>query len=106
MTVFSGFPVKFPILFFSGSVLGIFGIAIVFTFVSVISATDNTNATLMSILALPLVLPIVMLLLKISAVSVRLLSDTAVNEDVMLLAGVNCILLGAMLLLFPSLWRS
>jgi hypothetical protein len=51
-------------------------------------------------------LPIVMLLLKISAVSVRLLSDTAVNEDVMLLAGVNSILLGAMLLLFPSLWRS
>jgi heme exporter protein B len=106
MTIFSGFPVKLPGLFISGSVLGILGIAIVFTFVSVISATDNTNATLMSILALPLVLPIVMLLLKISAVSVRLLSDTSVNEDVMLLAGVDSVLLGAMLLLFPSLWRS
>lgn len=106
MTVFSGFPVKLPILFFTGSILGILGIATVFTFVSVISATDNSNATLMSILALPLVLPIVLLLLKISAVSVRLLSDTSVNEDVLLLAGVDSILLGAMLLLFPSLWRS
>jgi heme exporter protein B len=106
LSVFSGFPVKDFSLFFSGSVLGIFGISVVFTFVSVISSADGGNGTLMSILALPLVLPIVLLLLKISQVSVRLLVDTSVVEDVWLLAGVDCILLGAMLLLFPALWRS
>jgi len=89
-----------------GSVLGILGISIVFTFVSVISSSDVTNATLMSILALPLVLPIVLLLLKISAVSVRLLVDSAVMEDIWMLVGVDSILMGAMLLLFPALWRS
>ncbi|MBK6500230.1 MAG: hypothetical protein IPG00_19615 [Saprospiraceae bacterium] len=73
---------------------------------SVISSADGGNGTLMSILALPLVLPIVLLLLKISQVSVRLLVDTSVIEDVWLLAGLDCILLGAMLLLFPALWRS
>ncbi|MBL0100679.1 MAG: heme exporter protein CcmB [Saprospiraceae bacterium] len=51
-------------MFFSGSALGILGISIVFTFVSVISASENRNSTLMSILALPLVLPILLLLLK------------------------------------------
>jgi len=106
MGLFSGFPVKDFGLFFIGSALGIFGISVVFTFVSVISASDNGNATLMSILALPLVLPILLLLLKISAVSVRLLMDTAIADDVWLLFGVDSILLGAMLLLFPALWRS
>lgn len=106
MGLFSGFPVKDPGLFFAGAALGIFGISVVFTFVSVISVSDNGNATLMSILALPLVLPILLLLLKISAVSVRLLTDTAIAEDVWLLFGVDSILLGAMLLLFPALWRS
>ena len=106
MGLFSSFPVKDFGLFAIGAALGIFGISVVFTFVSVISASDNSNATLMSILALPLVLPILLLLLKISAVSVRLLTDTAIAEDVWLLFGVDSILLGAMLLLFPALWRS
>ena len=104
--VFSGFPVKDFSLFTVGSLAGIFGISVVFTFVSIISATDNSNSTLMSILALPLVLPIVLLLLKISAVSVRLLTDTAVMQDVYLLLGVDSILFGAMIMLFPSLWKS
>ena len=104
--IFSGFPVKDLSLFIIGSLAGIFGVAVVFTFVSVISATDNSNSTLMSILALPLVLPIVLLLLKISSVSVRLLTDTAVMQDVYLLLGVDSILFGAMILLFPALWKS
>lgn len=106
MGLFTGYPVKDQSLFFTGSVLGIFGISVVFTFVSVISASDNSNATLMSILALPLILPILLLLLKVSAVSVRLLNDSAVGDDIWLLFGVDSILFGAMLILFPALWRS
>ncbi len=106
MSVFAGFPVKSLSLFVTGSLVGILGIAIVFTFVSVISATEGGNSTLMSILALPLVLPIVLLLLKISAVSVRLMTDTSIGQDIWMLVSIDSILLGAMILLFPSLWRS
>jgi len=106
MFVFTGFPVKDYGLFFTGSGLGIFGISIVFTFVSVISSADSGSSTMMSILALPLVLPIVLLLLKITTVSVRLLVDTTIMDDVKMLIGVDFVLLGAMLLLFPGLWRS
>lgn len=106
MAVFVGFPIKDLWLFYIGSFLGILGIAIVFTFVSVISASDNGNATLMSILALPLVLPVVLLLLKVSAVSARLLSDTSVDGDLWLLAGIDSILLGGIIMLFPALWRN
>lgn len=106
MSFFAGFPVKDMQLFIIGSLLGIIGIAVVFTFVSIISSSGSGHSTLMSILALPLILPILLLLLKISTVSVRLLVDTSVGNDVMLLLGVDFILLGAVLILFPVLWRS
>lgn len=106
MSLFTGFPVKEIGLFFGGGALGILGISTVFTFVSVISAGGSGHSALMSVLALPLVLPIVMLLLKISAVSVRLITDTTVMDDVWLLVGIDSILMGAMLILFPALWRS
>lgn len=106
MSFFSGFPVKDLQLFITGSLLGIAGISVVFTFISIISSSGSGHATLMSILALPLILPILLLLLKISTVSVRLLVDTTVSNDVLLLLGVDCILFGAVLILFPVLWRS
>lgn len=103
---FSGYPVKDNILFYTGSAWGIMGMSIIFTFVSVISSSDSGSSTLMSILALPLVLPILLLLLKISAVSVRLISDTSVWDDVWMLAGIDSIMLGAIMMLFPGLWRN
>jgi len=103
---FSGYPVRDNQLFFSGSLLGLLGMSIIYTFVSIISSSEASNSTLMSILALPLVLPILLLLLKISAVSVGLLADTSVWEDVALILGIDSILLGAVLMLFPGLWRN
>lgn len=103
---FSGYPVKDNTLFYIGSMWGILGMSIIFTFVSVISSSESGNSTLMSILALPLVLPVLLLLLKISAVSVRLISDTSVWDDVWMLAGIDSIMLGAIIMLFPGLWRN
>ncbi len=103
---FSGYPVRDNQLFFSGALLGLLGMSIIYTFVSIISSSDASNSTLMSILALPLVLPILLLLLKISAVSAGLMADTSVWEDVGLLLGIDSILLGAVLMLFPGLWRN
>ncbi len=103
---FSGYPVRDNQLFFSGALLGLLGMSIIYTFVSIISSSDASNSTLMSILALPLVLPILLLLLKITAVSAGLMADTSVWEDVGLLLGIDSILLGAVLMLFPGLWRN
>ena len=106
LSLFSGYPVKDSALFFGGSALGLFGISVIFTFVSVITASGQGNTTLMSVLALPLVLPSVLLLLKVTAVSVRLISDTAVTEDLWMLAGVDLLLSGVLMWLFPVLWKS
>jgi heme exporter protein B len=105
-TVFAGYPVKNNVLFYSGAAAGLAGLSIIFTFISLISSSDNGNATLMAILALPLSLPTILLLLKITTVSTGLITDTAVWQDFILLIGIDAILLGAVLLLFPVLWRA
>jgi heme exporter protein B len=106
MSLFLGFPVKDPTLFFMGSTLGLTGIAIILTFVSLIANSEQSGSTLMSVLSIPLILPIMMLLLKITAVSLRLISDTSVDQDVWMLAGIDAIMLGTVIVLFPFLWRS
>ncbi|MBK8620918.1 MAG: heme exporter protein CcmB [Saprospiraceae bacterium] len=106
MSLFLGFPVKDPFLFFLGSSLGLTGIAIILTFVSLIANSEQSGSTLMSVLSIPLILPIMMLLLKITAVSLRLISDTSVDQDVWMLAGIDAIMLGTVIVLFPLLWRS
>lgn len=105
-TILINNPVKIYPLFFYGASLGALGISSVFTFVSSVSGTNSGNSTLMSILALPLVLPIMMLLIKITAVAMRLIGDSAVMKDVILIFGIDLFLIGIMLLIFPSLWRS
>jgi heme exporter protein B len=106
LSVFADCPIKNFGFFFGSSALGVFGIATVFTFVSLMASSGNNNSTLMSVLSLPLVLPILLTMLKTSAVSARLITDTSVNEDVMLLCGMDAIFLGIMIALFPMLWKS
>lgn len=94
-------------LFFNGALLGIFGINVIYTFVSSISKGEGNNGNLlMSILALPLTLPVLLLLVKITAVAMRLIQDSAVGEDLLLLAGIDLLLLGIVLVLFPTMWKS
>ena len=47
-----------------------------------------------------------LLVLKSTQVSARLLVDTAVYEDITILGGIDMILLGTIFLLFPYLWRA
>lgn len=106
MSVFLGYPVKDPVLFVGSSALGLLGMAIILTFISLIANSEQSNSTLMSILSIPLLIPIMLLLLKTTAVSLRLISDTSVDEDVWMLAGIDAVMLGTVIILFPVLWRS
>jgi heme exporter protein B len=106
MSLFLGFPVKDPGLFAGASVLGLAGMAVILTFISLIANSEQSNSTLMSVLSIPLLIPIMLLLLKTTTVSMRLISDTAVDEDMWLLAGIDAVMLGTVIILFPVLWRS
>lgn len=104
-TVFVGNPIKDFTLFAKGVLVGSIGLATVFTFVSSINGGASQNATMMSILALPLVLPIVLMLIKVTSVAMRLMQDSAIGQDLWMLAGISFLLLGVVLLLYPVVWR-
>ncbi|MEL7021359.1 MAG: heme exporter protein CcmB [Bacteroidota bacterium] len=98
-------PVKDTGLFFVALLLGGLGFSITLTFVSAISAKANNSATLLAILGFPLVIPILLTLLKISANALRLIQDTAVDTDILILVAIDILLLGLAVIMFPFLWR-
>lgn len=104
-SVIAGNPVKDQGLFFLILFLGGAGFSITFTFISAIAAKSKNNATLMAILSFPIIIPILMTLIKLSASALGMISDTAYTTDIIILIAIDMILVGMSLLLFPFLWR-
>ncbi len=100
-----GNPVKESGLFFMALTLGSCGLAITFTFISAIANKANNSATLIAILGFPLIIPILVSLIKISASALRLMTDTSVTTDIWTLLIIDVLLLAMTYLLFPFLWR-
>ena len=101
----AGNPVKDQGLFFLALFLGSLGFSITFTFISAIAAKTNNSASLMAILSFPVVIPIVMSLIKLSASALRLIQDTTLWKDVLTLVAIDLILIALSFILFPFLWR-
>lgn len=85
--------------------LGSIGLSAVFTFVAAIGTKTSNSQVLTAILGFPCVIPILLVILKLSANAVGLINDTAYLTDVLILLSVDVILIGISVLLFPYLWR-
>lgn len=92
---------KFLVVLFLGSV----GLSITFTFIAAIAGKADHSATLMAILSFPLVLPILMILTRLSANALRLEVMTGINKDISILLAIDLISLGMALILYPFLWK-
>lgn len=101
----AGNPVRQMVMFVGAIFLGSVGFSITFTFVAAISAKADNNATLMAILSFPLVIPILMTLIKISANALGLINDTSIDQDILILLAIDLILVAMTFLLYPFLWR-
>lgn len=105
LALLTGNPVKDPALFLLIITLGSLGLAVTFTFVSAISSKTTNSATLMAVLGFPLIIPVLLTLVRLSAIALRLMQDTAIEGDMTILAGIDLMLMGVALVLFPFLWR-
>jgi heme exporter protein B len=105
LSFIAGNPVVDNGLFLLALLLGAVGFSVAFTFISAISAKASNGATLMAILSFPVVLPILLILIKLSAQALRLLQDTSIQKDVFILVGIDAILIALGFVLFPYLWR-
>jgi heme exporter protein B len=101
----AGNPVVETAQFFLVLFLGATGFSITFTFISAIAAKADSSATLMAILGFPLILPVLLTLIKLSANSLRLLRDTSIDKDIAILVAIDLMLLAVAIVLFPFLWR-
>jgi len=101
----AGNPVRDSAEFFLALFLGSVGFSITFTFIAAISGKADNSATLMAILSFPLIIPILMTLLKLSANALRLLNDTNTDQDILILIAIDLMLVGLSFLLYPFLWR-
>lgn len=105
LSVISSNPVKNLQLFITTIILGSIGLAITLTFISSIAVKANNSGTLMAVLSFPIVIPILITLIKLSAVSLRLLQDTSYNQDIISLLAIDLILISVAFVLFPFVWK-
>ena len=105
MFIFLGSPVKQTLLFFTGIFLGASGLGIALTFVAAVASRGSNQATLMAILGFPVIIPVLLIVLKLTAQSVGLINDEHIMSDIQILIGVDLLLIGLSLYLFPFLWK-
>jgi heme exporter protein B len=91
-------------LFLLTLLLGSFGFSSLLTMVSAIASKTSNNFTLMAILSFPIMMPLLMVLLKLSKNAIDGLENWDVNYLLVLLF-INVIIIALSYLLFRYLWR-
>ena len=92
-------------LFYSCILLGATGFAALFTMVSAIASRTNNNFALMAVLGFPIILPLLVLLIKISKYAISNAAGIEQWPGLLALGGLNIIIMVLSGLLFPYLWR-
>ena len=106
-SVVAGYPIRQAGPFFWALTLGSLGLSVALTFVSAIASKASNTSTLMAILSLPLLIPILATLIRLSKASFipKTGVEISIKSDLYVLAGIDMLLLGAALLLFSFLWK-
>jgi heme exporter protein B len=98
-------PVGDPLLYFTAILLGSVSFATVFTMVSGISSKTGNNSTIMAILSFPVIIPLLIVLIKLSQNALQGLERSISYGEIGVLLAINVITITISLLLFPYLWR-
>jgi len=100
-----GFPVIYPDKYLLCLVMGALNLSAIFTLLSSIASRAGNNMTLLSILGLPLVLPVIFILIRFSASTLMGAVLMSGSRDLIALAMLYIIIVGTSLLVFPYIWR-
>ncbi len=101
-----GNPVQDKVLFFTTILMGSVGFSITFTMISSIASKADNSSTLMSILGFPIIIPLLLILMKVSKNAIDGLALSVSVDSLIILGALNCMMLALAYLLFPYLWRS
>jgi heme exporter protein B len=101
-----GNPVQDKTLFLINISLGSIGFSTTLTMISGIASKANNSSSLMAILSIPVLIPMLLLLIRISKNSIDGLDWSVSTNDLMVLGALNLMLGAISYILFPYLWRS
>jgi len=104
ISLMGGFVVNYP-LFISALLLGSSGFASALTFISAIASRTNNNFALMAVLSFPVVMPILLTLMKVSAAALSVGTFSGNMKYLAALLMLNAIVVALSYVLFPYLWR-
>lgn len=103
---FVGYLIQNFALFLTVLLLASLGFSAVLTLMSAIASKAENNFTLVSILSFPVLIPVLVLVLRISKQAIDGLSWSVSYDFLMILASINVICVVLSILLFPYLWRA
>ena len=87
-------------------VLGAIGFAASLTLIAGIASKAENSATLMAVLSFPVILPMLLMLLRVSKNAMDGLDRSLSVDEIGTLLAIDAIVLALSWLLFPFLWRS
>lgn len=104
--IFLNNPVSNALQFTGIVVLGGASISLVFTLMSAIAAKANQNAVLIAILGFPVILPLLLLLMQLSRAAFNeIFREGALLQLTGLIIGLDLLIVGMAVVLFPYLWK-
>ena len=92
-------------MYLVATILGSLTFATIFTMVSAIASKAGNGGMLMAILSFPIVIPVLIVLIKLSKNAIDGLDRSVSIGDIGLLVVINILITTVSLLLFPYLWR-
>ncbi len=101
-----GNPVQDKGLFLAAVLLAAMGFSTSLTLMSGIASKAENNGMLMAILSFPVVIPILLMVIKISKNAIDGLDRSESLDEVITLLAINVIMGALAYILFPYLWRS
>ncbi len=101
-----GNPVEDGLLFFINVLIGAVGFSTTFTMISAIASKADNSSTLMTILSFPIIIPMLLILMKISKNAIDGLALSVSYNGLMMLCALNVMMIALAYILFPFLWRS
>ncbi|MFN3529625.1 MAG: heme exporter protein CcmB [Bacteroidia bacterium] len=105
MSILVGNPVQDMFWFLVTGAVGIVGFSVILSLVSAIAQKANNQSTLMAILSFPVIVPVLVLIIRLSKQALDGL-DRSVGYGILgNLVAIDLLVLAVALLLFPYLWK-
>jgi len=94
-----------PLFYLISVLIGSISFASVFTMISGIASKANNSGALMAILSFPVIIPLLMVLIKLSKNAMDGLERSVSFNEIGVLTAINIVVITVSLLLFPYLWK-